>query len=121
MTARLVVPFLPPRELSPNARAHWRTRWKANRMMREASFMLARAQQVPTFTKARIQITYVVKQRRLRDGDNGLAMAKGLIDGLVDAHVFKDDNVEHVSYAPVAFIVDRERAPMTIVEVEEAP
>lgn len=119
--ATLTLPFLPPRAVSPNgAHGHWRTHWSARRKLREDTFMVAMSQQIPAFTKARIQITYVFPMNRRRDGDNYLAMFKGCADGLVDAKVLLADDSEHVSYAPVVFIVDKDRSPRTIIEIEEA-
>lgn len=119
LLARLELPFLPSRDASPNGRAHWTKRYKAVRKLKEDTFMFAMSQQVPAFRKAKITITLVVTQHRRRDGDNALASCIGIINGLVAAKVLPDDSSEYVSFAPVQFIVDRAKAPMTIVELME--
>ena len=113
--AVLELPFLPTRASSPNTRGHWVARYKANRKLKEDTFMLAMSKQVPAFEKARITIVYVVKDNRRRDGDNWLSMAKGIIDGMVEAKVFKDDSAEYISFAPFRFVVDKGKSPMTII------
>ena len=118
-TARLELPFLPPYVLSPNDQSHWTKKYKARIELKEDTYMLAKSQQIPAFKKARITITYVVKDHRRRDGDNWLAMMKGGIDGLVEARVFVDDSAQYVSFAPVQFIVDKSKAPRTIITIEE--
>ncbi|KKK53980.1 hypothetical protein LCGC14_3089340 [marine sediment metagenome] len=114
----ITFPFLPAKETSPNARGHWRKRYAAVHKLREDTFMVAMSQQAPAFTeKVLISITYVVATKRHRDGDNWLAMAKGMIDGLVDAKVLVDDSSEYVSFAPVQFVVDKAKAPQTIIKI----
>ena len=117
--ATITLPFLPPVALSPNARVHWSVKAKATRMMKEATYVLAKSQQLPAFTKARLHITFVIKAHRRRDADNWLAMMKGAIDGLVEAKVLPDDSAEFVSYATPTFVVDKVRSPRTIIKIEE--
>lgn len=82
----------PPRELSPNARVHWRTLAKAKREYKEACgwaiLHVSLAQLRPPVTA---QVTFVVPDKRRRDTDNFLAMLKPLFDALVE-FVLEDDS-----------------------------
>jgi hypothetical protein len=46
-------------------------------------------------------------------------MGKYIADGLVLADVIEDDSTDHLEIPPPKLVVDKERAPMTIVEVNE--
>ena len=71
--------------------------------------------------KAEVSVTFVIRDRRgYKDIDNALASLKPAIDGCVDAGVIPDDSDECLSYRlPIMYEVNKERAPMTILEFRE--
>ena len=71
------------------------------------------------FTKARLNLTFVFPEHRRRDRDNCLSMFKPGLDGIVDAGLLLDDDAEHLEIGNVDILVDPERAPLTIIELEE--
>lgn len=84
---------LPPRELQPNARPHWRAKAKAVSSYRSQSRDLASpwATGEPVET-AVVCIGYANKTARLIDPDNIIAAMKSAIDGINDAGIITDDN-----------------------------
>lgn len=116
--AHIEIPLLPTRAMNPNGRAHWAVRRKDVKPFQQAVALQCKGLR---FQKVLITLTFVVPDHRRRDGDNYLASMKSTLDILVWEGVVKDDSSEYVSYAPVQFEVDRERAPVTIIEIEETP
>lgn len=114
--ARIEIPMLPTRAMNPNGRAHWAVRRRDTEPFKQAIAIQTKRLR---FQKVIITVTFVVRDKRRRDGDNFLASLKGAFDTLVHEGVVKDDSAEYVSYAPVVFVVDRERAPMTIIKLQE--
>ena len=85
---------LPPRELSPNWRGHWRTKRKAVKKYRQAAHLTAfleRDGRQSSWVRATAQATFRYHVRRRRDKDNLLAMLKPAFDGVSDAGVILDD------------------------------
>ncbi len=94
----------PPSELSPNARVHWRMRYRATQQYRWQAWGKAQETMRLTgitepFKKAEAHVTFIVPDKRRRDLDNALAMLKPVWDGLVDAGLLVDDDVEHFTVA----------------------
>ncbi|MGL5910616.1 MAG: hypothetical protein ACRCZP_11485 [Phycicoccus sp.] len=87
----------PARFINSNHRPHWATRSKAVRQWRSATLIHARAQRVPSFTAGHITVTVHYPDQRRRDVHNLAPTAKAIIDGLVDAGVFPDDNDAHLT------------------------
>ena len=116
MTFKFELGHLPHKDLSPNARVHWRTVAKEKSNAKEEAWALSHAQGVPRepYSKAHMTITYVGDKRN-RDMDNLLAATKGYIDGIVAAKVVKDDSVFVLSYS-LHYEVGK---PNTIIEIEE--
>ena len=117
------IPMLPPRECSPNFRGHWTKKARASKTLRE--FAMVYALQCsgfarPGYEKAELSITLVVRDSRYyRDPDNMIASLKPAIDGCVDAGIIKDDSDKHLLYKmPILYEIDKERAPLTILEFE---
>ena len=87
----------PPKELSPNARVHWRTLAKAKREYKEdCGWIIQRSAPAPTGSlpltpPVTAQVTFVCDRRR-RDPDNHMAMLKPLWDALVEMGVLEDDS-----------------------------
>ena len=118
------VPMLPPPELNPNARGFWTERHAAARDFRKAAWAIAYNAN-PThdvmFDKAKIKVTLVYPNHQVTpDPDNLITMLKPALDGIVDAKIIPNDTKDHVQYVlPMVYEVDPERAPLTIMEVEE--
>ncbi|GAI50850.1 unnamed protein product, partial [marine sediment metagenome] len=70
------------------------------------------------FIKAKLNLTVVFAELRLRDEDNLLARFKPGLDAVVDAGLILDDDVEHLEIGQVEVVVDPERAPLTIIELD---
>ncbi|KKM98735.1 hypothetical protein LCGC14_1154810 [marine sediment metagenome] len=118
------IPMLPPRECSPNFRGHWTKRARAARDFRSEAMLYAfyaSNSARPGYEKAELSITLVVRDSRYyRDPDNMIASLKPAIDGCVDAGIIKDDSDKHLLYKmPILYEIDKERAPLTILEFEE--
>lgn len=124
---RIEVSQLPPSEYSPNWRGHWTERYRAGRVYQAAVFYsgvdtrnraLMEGVLFP-FTKAKIKLTFVFPEWRLRDSDNLIARFKPGLDGIVSAGLVVDDDAEHLKILDPDIVVDPKRAPLTIIELEE--
>ncbi|MBA7610212.1 hypothetical protein ES703_17418 [subsurface metagenome] len=71
------------------------------------------------FIKARLDLTFVFAEQRRRDRDNTLSRAKPCLDAIVHAGLLIDDDSEHLQIGKVDILVDPERAPLTIIELDE--
>lgn len=110
----LTLPY-PPKELSPNARCHWRVKSAKVRSYRDLCHILARQQtrvKLPAPVTARV--TFVVTVNRKRDEDNLGASIKALWDGLVDAGILAADSTEYLHIERPAI----EKGPVACVRVE---
>ncbi len=122
---RIEVPFLPPGEYSPNSRCSWAERHKAGKVYHDAVFYCcadARNREYRIsfpLAKAKLNLTVVFAELRLRDLDNLLARFKPGLDAVVDSGLVLDDDAEHLEIGQVEVVVDPERAPLTIIELEE--
>ena len=100
-----VVLSLPPKELSPNARPHWRAKAKATKAYRnEARVAALQAMSgLPKhwhhFDKGKTFVTFYKPTFRRTDPDNLLSSLKAAFDGLVDAGLLTDDRA--LAHAPV--------------------
>ncbi len=95
----------PPKELSPNARVHWRALadakaryadecgWTAKASVGHSMAQLIDRRRFPLKPPVTAQVTFVCDGRR-RDSDNHMAMLKPLWDGLVAIEVLEDDSHE---------------------------
>lgn len=135
---RIEVSQLPPVEFNPNWRGNWADRYKAGQVYRDAVFyscMDARNKgNCKPFDKARLDLTFVFAVRRRRDFDNLLARFKPngkstllkvlknfLSNAIVDAGLIVDDDAEHLQIGKVDILVDPERAPLTIIDIDKPP
>lgn len=114
---------LPPKELSPNARVHWRAKASKVKSYREAAKIEAMVAAHETgmdkpFSWVRIKATFYHTQNRGRDADNALASLKSAFDGLADAGIVTNDR--KITHEPVEFRVDREdpRVELEIFEIK---
>lgn len=85
----LALPW-PSKDLSPNARVHWRKRAKAAADARALAKLAAWASgwlpaSVPTDGRLHLWIDFYPPTRRLPDDDNMLARCKPYRDGIADA------------------------------------
>lgn len=123
---RIEVPMLPPKEVSLNARVHWSDRYQSSKTYHDAVFYCCvdarnrgfAGQKFP-FTRAKLSLTFVFPEHRRRDLDNFTSMAKPAIDAIVDSALILDDDSEHLEIGEVKVEVDKERAPLTIIELAE--
>jgi hypothetical protein len=84
----IVIPMAPPRECSPNSRAHWRRRARAAREFRECAYFAALgAGTYPPLAGAVVMDIEVAwpKTRKGMDDDNLIAACKPARDGIADA------------------------------------
>lgn len=77
----------PPRELSPNVRAHWTKKLKFKQSYRDGCFFDTKAQAIGRFeTDGKIPVSIMFHPpRNTGDIDNMLATAKSGLDGMCDA------------------------------------
>lgn len=83
--------------LTANQRVHWRVRAKRTRIWRDYAHLLAKSQRIPRLEKAHVVAELRFSDRRRRDPANWAPTAKALVDGLVDAGVFDDDDHTRVT------------------------
>ena len=84
----------PPKELSPNARVHWRVLAKAKKAYRLACATHALAQGLRRMQadKLHLSLTFYPPNRRAFDLDNALARMKSGLDGVADVLGVDDRN-----------------------------
>jgi hypothetical protein len=118
------IPFLPPGEMSPNWRGHWSAQSPAAAEFRRAAWLccvnrrnLAR-QWVP-FSRPVMNLTFIFGIERRRDEDNMRTRFKPGLDGIVDAGLLVDDDPRRLITGTLEMVVDKDRAPLTIIELEE--
>lgn len=128
---RVEISQLPPVEWSQNSRANWAERYKAGRIYQEAVFYSCvdarnRLQSVPgcqgfpPFKKPRLDLTFVFPNHRTRDENNLRARFKPGLDAIVQAGLIEGDSIELLELGKITVEVDRDRAPLTIIELGEA-
>jgi crossover junction endodeoxyribonuclease RusA len=105
---------LPPRNLSPNARIHWRASAPIKKKIRRFAAIAAWDQIGPCkFKGYRLDFYWPTKRRR--DKDNAAAMCKSYLDGIADT-VQQDDSVWE--FDGVRFDIDRDNPRLEIVFTE---
>lgn len=135
---RITLPYLPPRVLAPNGRAHWSARRReAINIKDDVIFsVLGQGWSRPALEKATVTIDFGLPDRRIRDEDNlkGNGMVKAIMDALTgkvrmldangkangpflpDRFVLQEDDWEHVH---LEFEIHKSpKRPETIVTVE---
>lgn len=83
----------PPKELNPNARAHFRTKAAAVKAYREQAHWLTIAAPVPLIRETDellLSIVFYPPDKRRRDLDNMLSSIKAGLDGIADALLVND-------------------------------
>lgn len=117
---RVEIPGLPPKECSPNWRGHWATKARAVKKARQDAFYCAKAAKADgqaRFLTATLRVTIYVKSNRyVKDTDNATASLKPFIDGCVDASIVPDDNPNCLTLGIVVYVIDKDKAPLTVLE-----
>lgn len=115
----IITTALPTTPLSPNSRAHWRTKHKASKRLKDITAFstataIVREQLVGTpFHEVTLLATYYHNCRRRRDPDNHIAMLKYAIDGLVLGGLLIDD--DKITLKPVQFAIDKENPRLELL------
>jgi len=99
LTLRL--PYLPPRELSPNSRLHWSKKQKAKRMVRDDVLIIGgttawKGSMPRPLERAVVRFKFGLPDKRRRDPDNLAASCKTHLDALVRIGVLVDDSWQNV-------------------------
>jgi len=124
---RIEVTQLPPVEYSPNWRGHWAEKYEAGKVYHDAVFYCCvdarnrgvRGGMLFPLIWVVLNLTFVFPEHRRRDRDNLLASFKPGLDGIVASALILDDDAEHLEIGKVDILVDPERAPLTIIELDE--
>lgn len=103
---------LPPKELHPNARTHWRVKALHTKAYRLAAALSAKTWirsgmgSMPTrWPAATVEATFYFRDARRRDRDGMLSSLKAAFDGLSDAGLIADDS--GLTHLPVVVAIDR--------------
>lgn len=139
---RIEVPQLPPVEFSPNWRGHFMGRYQAGKRFKRDVYYCAidarnrlpkdQLKRLP-LERAELSLLFVVREERIRDADNWLARFKPGLDALCakyfpggivvndgyNAGILAGDDITCLKIGNIRFEVDPERAPLTIIELEE--
>jgi len=110
------LPLIPP-SLNVWSRWHWAKRDRYLKQLARDLGLLAKANKLPQFGQAVVQVVYYFRDGRHRDKDN--YGGKFLLDALRYAGILTDDRAALVSLPEPVFRVDRER-PRTEIFVWEA-
>ena len=121
------MPQIPPVSSSPNWRGNWGDKYKEATVYHDAvSYCCVDARNRGyregmsfPFTRAKLNLTFVFAEQRRRDRDNLLSRFKPGLDAIVDAGLLLDDDAEHLQIGTVDILVDPDRAPLTVIDIEE--
>jgi crossover junction endodeoxyribonuclease RusA len=83
--------------ITANQRLFWRTRATRTKAWRDAAAWQARRAKLPHLDRALIVCELRFMTNRRRDPANWAPTAKAVVDGLVDAGVFDDDDASRVT------------------------
>lgn len=78
----ILLPWPSP-DLSPNARVHWRTKWKASKAAKETAYYTTLEAKVRPCD--RFRLVFCPPDNRARDLDNLIASMKPALDGMAKA------------------------------------
>jgi Holliday junction resolvase RusA-like endonuclease len=105
-----------------NDRMHWARKAGITSKWRQAGHMYARRQGVKGLAPSNVKVTFEVSDpRRRRDPMNAVPTVKALIDGLVDAGVWPDDNQDWVTVIEPAFVKGVGRTRIDIWPRDDRP
>ena len=127
---RIEIDMLPPIECSPNYRGYWTGRYRGSREYSAAVFykcidMRNRMVASGKFSRirvARLNVTLIFPELRVRDDDNLWSRFKPGRDALVHAGIIEADDIEHLHIGTLKVTINKDMAPRTIIELidEEA-
>jgi len=122
VTAPTVITFIGySRLLSLNDRLHWAQKATLNRMWRKAAHGAAVMAQTPVHGRSLVNVSLPVRNvNQRRDAHNFIATVKPIIDGLVDAGVWPDDNGRYVVTDEPCFHA-RHLDPFVTITITELP
>jgi len=91
----------PPKGLSANDRYHWGTKHENTQLIRTQTMLLTRQAKVPALDSVRVDVVWVVADRRNRDTDNLAPLLKAIYDGIgsnrgTSARIVDDDDPAHM-------------------------
>jgi len=111
---------LPPMDLSPNGRLHWRGRAAKVKQEREYARLLGMQNkgdwQAPD--KAILSFEFYSSTKRAFDLDNAISATKSWIDGLKDAGIVLSDDCWHLSYGKAEVIAAKYDETRLILEAK---
>jgi crossover junction endodeoxyribonuclease RusA len=113
----------PCKRLSMNDRMHWARRAGITSKWRQAAHMYARQQgRTGELGPSNVKVTFEVPDAgRRRDPSNAMPTVKALVDGLVDAGMWPDDNSDWVTIIEPAFVKGAGRTRIDIWPREATP
>jgi Holliday junction resolvase RusA-like endonuclease len=121
----ITIPQLPSASLKPGFRGGWWLIRKAKVNDTEMAYVYAliayreRKKFSIPLKKVKADVTFVFREKRRRDLDNWIGRLKGFWDGIVQAGIIEDDNIEVVTSISVKFEIDKTRGPLTIITLSE--
>ena len=124
MSAQAITLTVPGGEwLTANGRYHWAQRARATRALRWRAHATARSQGMRPMGPSRVTVAVAYPTAARADPDNAAPTVKAIIDGLVDAGVWPDDNSRwraHTDYTRASGKAPRGTHTITIrIEEEE--
>lgn len=118
----MYIEFPAPAEmLNLNDRLHWRKRNELEQAWQMAAFVAARNSGAKNFSRSVVTVIFKVASKRRRDPHNFVATVKPIVDGLVKAGWWPDDNSDWVAVTDPIFVVVGSASPqvgMVVVELE---
>jgi hypothetical protein len=105
--ATIVLP-LPPKELHPNARCHWKAKLKPKQQARDEAMIITMAALKgckPLWEAATVHLNVWLTTRAHADKDNCIAWVKNAVDGIVAAGIMANDS--GIEWWPVIIEADR--------------
>lgn len=103
MILKITLP-IPPRDLSPNSRAHWRKKAADTKAYKETAYLVTREKFSEEFREANwsdaeLVMTFYFKTKHRRDRDNCIAWMKAGIDGIAKGMEIDDAGFHYHSPA----------------------
>ena len=114
----------PPKGLSANDRpGHWSIKHGATQDVRTDVFVKTRALRLGVLDAIRVDVVWVVADRRRRDTDNAAPFLKAIYDGIgadkgVSAHLVDDDDPAHMYKAPLTIRYEKGVRPHFEVSIQ---
>jgi len=113
-----------PKGLSANDRAHWRTKAESTQAVRAMVMRKVREQRVPALERIRVNVEWVVRDRRRRDADNLAPFLKAIYDGIgadkgVSARIVEDDVPEFMEKVGATIRYDPGGTPHFLITITD--